>query len=153
MSALAYHQQDFSQRYGRLGDESEAKFVEVTPFKVERYGLERPSINMAKLPPFIRYTPDYLQHNRLVECMGIGRDGVLKLKVEKLFALNQWDLVHPVDLFVWDSAAKRWTQQPLHEVQKACMAHAEVKQFPEGKPAWFLDTRRLVWDWTPYAAT
>lgn len=149
-----FYERDFAGRWGAMGDESEQRFEEVTATGVAPFGLNRPPINVAKLPAFIRYMPDRLVHDRLVECMGIGRDAILKLKLDKLAILQRWDDVFPVDLFIWDSAAKRYTQQPIRDVEGQCLLHGEFGRFPEGKPAWFLDTRRCkAWDWTPYAAT
>lgn len=128
---MSFHEQPFSVRFGAMGDEAEREFLKRFPNAV-RYGLERPDINLAKVPAFIRYTPDFLQHNRLVEVMGVGRDGVLKLKDEKLKALMQWDRTFDTYLFVWDSHKKRsniLTIRTLNELR----ADFTVAQFHEGK--------------------
>lgn len=143
----AYHQMDFAGRYGRLGDESEAKFRELNP-NCEDYGLRRPEINLAKVPAFVRYTPDFLQHNRLIEVMGIGRDGTLKLKFEKLEALKQWEMHFPVDLFVWDSHRERHITMPLPQVHKLCLKDGKPDQFHDGKWAWWLNlVQQFTLEW------
>ena len=151
---MSYHEQSFAGRFGSMGDEAEGRYIELHPNSV-RYGLNRPPIGLGKVPAMIRYTPDYLQHDRLVECMGIGRDGILKLKLEKLHAMEQWNMVFPVFLFVWDSNEKRYTTIPLRDLHKMCLKDGEPKQFHDDKWAWWLNLRQqfvVEWhDWPLYA--
>lgn len=98
------------QRVGALGDEAESRFekwAEKAGSNAARYGLNRPKINLSRLPPFIRHTPDFLMSDRLVECKGVGRDGLVKIKEEQLGAWEQWYMHVPVWLFVWDSHKER----------------------------------------------
>lgn len=144
-----FSERPFAARFGAMGDESEAMFEQVHDGGKVAFGLRRPPVNLAGVSSFVRYTPDYLTNSRLVECMGIGRDCVLKLKIEKLQALQEWDRYHPVWLFIWDSSTQRHTEQTIWEVAKQCNAHAEMQRFPEGKPAWFLHIPSMFhWSWT-----
>ena len=89
-----------------MGDEAERKFEELAEDNsFVRFGFNRPPFRMTNLSSFIRHTPDYVtKAGHLVECMGMGRDGVLKLKLEKYEALMEWNAKQPVLLFVWNSA-------------------------------------------------
>jgi hypothetical protein len=142
-----FHEQSWSGRVGRLGDEAEGKFEEIATTGVAPFGLNRPPINLGKVPAVIRYMPDRLQHNRLVECMGIHEDGILKLKVDKLGVLIWWNKWFPVVLFIWDSFSQAWTIQPIDEVNKQCLWMGELKRFPEGKVYYPLNVRDLPWEW------
>jgi hypothetical protein len=150
---MSFYQQDFGARFSAMGDEAEGVFDATTTDSQAQFGLNRPPVFLGNVAAFIRYMPDRLQHNRLVECMGIGRDGVLKLKLEKLYALMEWDKFHPVHLFVWDSGQRQHTTQTIWEIAKQCNEAAELQRFPEGKPAWFLNVRQIFhWVWIPHAA-
>jgi hypothetical protein len=103
-----FHEQSFQARFGELGDTAETIFEQVWPYKVERYGLRRPAISMATLPEFVRFTPDFLSRSQLIEVQGFGRDGLVKLKIDKWHALKTWALFMPTVLFLYDSKKKRW---------------------------------------------
>ncbi len=142
---MSFHQQSWAAREGKLGDEAEGVFFSLHPNSV-KYGLDRPPINLAKVPAFIRYTPDFLMHNRLVEVMGLGRDGLLKLKVDKLVALNRWGNIFPVSLFVWNSHRQVWAMVDLVDVNVAAELSQEL-QFPEGKPYYSINLDQHNWTW------
>lgn len=120
----AYHELSFSQRFHTLGDESERMFKEVSPLgKVESLGWRRPSVSMALMSPFIRHQPDfYASSGHLVECMGCGRDGIVKLKVVKYDALREWNKHQPTVLWVWNSATKEWLVAPMDSVKRHVQA-------------------------------
>ena len=100
-SALPYEQR--LQR-GGMGDEAESVFEDVHKEAWVRFGFNRPPFRMTHLSSFVRHAPDYCDRFGLWDCMGLGRDGVLKLKVEKLAALESWNEFQPTGLFVWNSA-------------------------------------------------
>lgn len=149
---MAFYERKFSERWDAMGDESEATFESVATEGVAPFGLNRPPVRVADLPQVIRYMPDRLQSKRLVECMGIGKDYSLKLKLDKLFAQQWWNTIHPTELFIWNSHAERWAQVPISDVAKQCQEKGTLLQFPEGKPYWRLDVRDLGWEWTRGAA-
>jgi hypothetical protein len=66
----------------------------------------------------VRASPDYLTSSGFVECKGVGRDGTIKIKVEDYVSLQFWRLLMPVDIFVWDSSQRRWTQAPLGTIER-----------------------------------
>lgn len=145
---MSYHTMPYSARANTLGDESEAKYLELHP-NSDRYGFDHTDINLKNVPAFVRYRPDFIQHNRLVECMGFGRDGTLKIKLEKLYVLQQWNSVFHTDMFFWDSSERRHITMHVNDVALACKKNAKLDQFHEGNPAWFLkvDTILPAWDW------
>lgn len=109
-----FNEQSFSQRLGRMGDQSEAAFEDVansTNIQFVRYGFNRPPITkFAWVPAFIRSTPDYLaqvdRHLCLVECKGTIQNTV-KIKVNQIEQLNLWNDYLPVVFFVFDSKKLR----------------------------------------------
>lgn len=114
-------------REATLGDEAEGVYDSVLPLgKSDRYGLRRPDIDVRKLRPFIRYTPDRLtQAGPLVEVVGLGRDGILKFKQEKLEALAEWNRNEAVYIFVWNSHVKEWALIPFPSFRTLCQRVAK----------------------------
>ena len=142
MEVVAYHELPFSQRIHTLGDESESVFKEVAPLgNSEEFGWRRPSVSMARMSPFIRHKPDfYTASGHLVECMGCGRDGIVKLKEVKYDALREWNRHQEVVLWVWNSSTSEWALAPLTVVKKL-VARARrndgVKAFPNDGNVYF----------------
>lgn len=129
---MSWHNQPWHLRRNIMGDTAETKFEETHDslgIKYVRYGLNRPPFKVITLPRFIRYAPDYLMADRLVEVQGIGRSAELRLKVDKYAALMAWnDMVLNVDLWVWDSHRIRYSQTPLVDI-----ATTNVGTFDDGK--------------------
>lgn len=148
---MSFKDGSFSQRFGALGDEAEAVFEEVYPAAWTRYGLNRPSVPMNKLPAYIRYTPDYLTSRGLVEVQGFGTDQTAKFKQDKLAALSQWHLAFRVDFFLWDSYQKRYGWLRLPDLM-AVIRQRHAATFPEGKLYFALkaDELPIVDAWVPY---
>jgi hypothetical protein len=142
---MTFHQQSFMSRMGSMGDESEGQFELTHPGKFVRFGLNRPPVNVRMLPPLIRAAPDYLTSFGFVECMGVGKDRILKLKISKALEMQRWHEIFKLQLFVWDSKDKRsdlfdwewlWPQLPNFPTDK----------FSEGNVYWAvnIDELRLV---------
>lgn len=130
----SFKDQPFAQRMAQMGDAAERKFEETYGEGFVRFGLNRPPINVGKLPTRLRYTPDYLTSDGFVEVQGFGKAQVFQLKLEKLSCLNYWDTLHPVSIFVWDSYRKRYTTVPLKSIRDWIdEGLAELGYFPEGK--------------------
>ena len=138
-----YFERPFYARYGALGDKAEGVFEDVNP-RAHRLGLNRPALNLAKMHPHLRYTPDFLTEDGAYEVMGFSSkgNGSLKLKFEKADALKAWDFIMPTHLWVYDSGAKRYWCAPIRDWLDACYEHAERR--------WFPDNKRAYWD-LPYA--
>jgi hypothetical protein len=148
----AFHERPFNMRFAEMGDQAEGVFEEVWPGAWERYGLNRPKLNMALLDRFVRCTPDYAVHGELVECMGVGPDHTFKLKREKYEALQDWEIAtkSAVRLFLFDSHKKRWSCPLLADVISACLAEGTVKTFHDGPEYMALDLKFWPGEWTPY---
>ena len=117
-----FREQPFSRRFAQMGDAAEAKCEEVlTSLGIawDRFGFNRPPIDMTRLDPFVRYTPDYVTSAHLVEAQGFGADGVAKFKRDKLAALTDWNRYMPVQFFLWWSKRRKWAFVPLDDVTKA----------------------------------
>lgn len=140
-----FHQQSWDTRYASMGDEAEGLFKLLFPNSA-RFGLDRPPVNLTRVPEFIRFMPDFLLHNRLVECMGVGRDQILKLKVDKLLVLLEWDELHETHLFVWDSHKRRHMEMPIVDVA-AVARFSDTKFFPEGPEYHVIPLDALAVEW------
>lgn len=114
-----FRNQGWATREQTLGDPAETAFelwAGRNNLANVRYGLCRPPINMSSLPPFLRYTPDYLSDVGLIEVQGCGRDGTFKFKHEKLEALDMWGVIHPVSLWLWNQPLNESVLVPLIKV-------------------------------------
>jgi len=141
---MSFADKPFGVRLQTMGDIAERKFEEGSAVKWVRYGLCRPSINMSALPPELRYTPDYLTAQGLIEVQGLGQDQILKVKYEKLEALRWWSKIHPVFMFVYDSHKDRCSLISLKDLTKRCKL-SDTDEFPEGKP-YFAIKSSLIWE-------
>jgi hypothetical protein len=120
-----------------MGDEAEQQFVATTTDAHEIFGLRRPNLHVGSLPNILRYMPDYLTQHSLVEVQGIGKDRLIKIKWAKYYALQQWDRIHPVELFVWDRHAQTTSRFRLQQiVEQVETGNIEIGVFPEGH-RWF----------------
>jgi hypothetical protein len=126
-----------------MGDEAESQFERLHNRGFVRYGLDRPPIQMWKLPPLIRYTPDYLCTDGLYEVQGCGQDGLIKLKLEKLDALKRWNTLCPTNLWLWDKANKAYTTISVFDVVGGTKAFRKG-QFNDGKDYWEIPVRWLT---------
>lgn len=116
---MSFKDGTWDERVETLGDIAELQFERYCkdrgiPFI--RYGLNRPPLRVASLPAFIRYTPDYLTVQGLVEVQGCGNDGLIKLKHDKLWALKEWDQHDNVYFFFWNSANEEYMRVPFDRI-------------------------------------
>ena len=71
--------------------------------------------------------------------IGIGRDQIAKVRLEKLDALRTWTVIAPVKIFIWDSSKKRWWLCEHDAFEAACRSKGEMDRFPDNdKPYWRL---------------
>ena len=137
-----------------MGDEAEEKFESLQEGgSFVRFGFNRPPFRMTHLTSFTRHTPDYVTRDGLlVECMGMGRDGVLKFKPEKYGALMEWNAKQDVALFVWNSAEKQSALLPWDQVKSLVRKarKAGIKSFTDGNTyypiewAWIEQSELLI---------
>jgi len=140
-----FHELSWGSRYARMGDEAEAKFDQLFPNSAP-FGLNRPNVYVPDLPAFIRFMPDRLMHDRLVECKGVGKDQLLKLKVDALDVLMEWGDHLMVQVFVWDSFNKRWSLTPIDYIEGPADL-CEIKKFPEGTPYYPIPLDAISTSW------
>lgn len=128
----AFRDQSFANRFLVLGDEAEGVFDSLYPAS-RPFGLNRPPFNVSKLSLRQRYAPDRQMVDGLVEVMGLGSDQKLKLKIEKVLGLLQWEATDPVSLFVWDRTNRRHTIGPIDLWVDALFRCGEYDQFPDNQ--------------------
>lgn len=148
-----FSDRSFESRFGWMGDTSERVFEQVERGWT-RYGLQRPNVNVAKLPLKIRYTPDYLQTKCLVEVQAMGKDGFLKIKQEKVIALCLWASEMPLDFFVWDSGTGMFGRASWDDLHvELCLSAVGGTFASDGKAHWRLGRDSIpVVSWVPYEA-
>lgn len=114
---MEYRNQPFNQRFGKMGDEAEEVYMQVTPLgSTTRFGFRRPKgMKFTDIPVFFRHMPDFITSTYLVEVMGLGRDGILKsVKTTKYDAIKWWHKVAKegdllgLALFIWNSSEKKF---------------------------------------------
>jgi hypothetical protein len=143
-----FHRQSFAARHNTMGDVAELIYDTVYdgqahPLGLNRYWMNGKRLTLTAMTDAMRYTPDRMSADGYVEVMGCGRDQLLKLKTEKLKALQQWAALGPVNLFVYDSKNHRYWEAPLEQWDEAIADHADLGTFPEGKTYWSLHTRHF----------
>ena len=148
-AAKTFKDQPFARRFDAMGDAAEQVFEQTYPLGWARYGLNRPPINLATVPPIVRYTPDYITSKGLVECQGFGRDQTYKMKQGKWEALLTWNLMFRTDLFVWDSFNRRYGFVRLSDLSDVLSSgRIPIRQFPEGTAYWAVVVDQLpVVEW------
>lgn len=109
----------FNKRKGQLGDASEKQFVAWANRNQINYyptGFNRPELkHFAKLPPDLRHMPDFLVEevkpmmHYFMECKGVGKDQIIKLKYEDICSLQCIESFFelPVHFFVFDSSTMK----------------------------------------------
>lgn len=153
---MAYHEQSFSARLGTMGDASEDAFDNIYP-KHHKLGLNRvwadgSNLYLNKMTPAMRYTPDRLIADRFVECMGCGSDSTLKVKNEKIRAMNLWEQnIGPTSLFVYSSKTNSYWIAPVSHWVARFNEHGIQKAFSDGKQFIALNTRNFPCEPTPCA--
>ena len=120
---MSFKDQNWEERIETLGDPAEnafRKYAAQGGIACVKYGLDRPPLDLSRTPSYIRYTPDFLTNNGLVEVQGCGRDQCFKFKHDKLRALLQWQRHHHVDMWLWNEPLDDWRQIPLTRIATMC---------------------------------
>lgn len=139
---MTFHKKDWNSRFAAMGDEAETQFEETYENGWARFGLNRPNVKVGMLPPMIRHAPDYLTSHGFVEAMGVGRDRILKLKIDKALAIQQWHQIFPVRMFLWDSKKKESRMLEWEELWPI-LPTFPIEHFPEGKAYWAVPVERI----------
>ena len=141
----AFRDQTWDQRYQKLGDQAETQFEKWIKTGYVRTGLDRPPLQLHKLPTRIRYTPDYLTSKCYYEVQGFGRDQTFKLKLDKWSCLQWWNDLHPVRFFIYDSHHDRTGDVSLQAVNALLNSgQSELRSFAEGKPYFAFNGNELL---------
>jgi hypothetical protein len=143
----SFRNQSWNNRFQEMGDTAEAIFEATIGRGFVRFGLNRPPLQVHKLPAKIRYAPDYLTSTGFYEVQGCGRDGVLKLKDEKLVALGEWNQDFDTFLWVYDQTNHRYAWAHVGEIVHD-LDKFRKGMFPEGKPYFELPIGWTRWNWT-----
>jgi hypothetical protein len=125
----SFKDQTWEERVEVLGDPGEnafRKYASRRELGVVKYGLDRPPVNLGRITNFVRYTPDFLTDEGLVEVQGCGRDQLFKFKHSKLMALRQWQRQQHVNLWLWNEPLDDWRMIPLTRVVEMCRERAGV---------------------------
>ena len=150
---MSFHQHSFQRRFATMGDIAERKFEELHPH-AHRLGLNRPKFFMGGMPLAMRQTPDFMLRDRIVECMGVGRDRKLKLKTDKVEALQTWQHIGPVTLFVYDSHCDEWYEAGVKEWVEQVRLHGIARTFEnDGKSFIELNVKHFPTDPQPFPDT
>jgi len=140
-----FREQSFAARLGAMGDQAEQAFEQVHDGGFVRFGLNRPPVAVQQLPTMVRYTPDYLTSSGFVEVQGVGRDRIVKLKIEKAVALQQWHSIFNLRLFVFDSKRSEHHYLDWGPLWQRLPA-MPIGHFSEGKPYWELNIDQVTGD-------
>ena len=119
----SFKDQNWEERVEVLGDPAEKAFQEYASRRglaVVKYGLDRPPVDLGRVSAFVRYTPDFLTSEGLVEVQGCGRDQQFKFKADKLVALMQWQRHQHVNVWLWNQPLDDWRQLPVTRIYAMC---------------------------------
>lgn len=135
----------FRERYKTLGDTAERVFIQLSEQgellgTAVRVGWRRPDFDMRHMSETLKHFPDfYTERGWLVEVLGCGRDGILKLKKTKWHALKYWSKAQPTAFFVWNSAERRWVLAAYETIMK----HVNrCRRRPDGEGEFTSDGKR-----------
>lgn len=168
-----FHNLGFQKRFRHMGDRAEAVFEDWANQKGiahVRWGLRRPPFEYTQyLPTEIRWMPDRLaedtsryikdtyhpdiQLHFFVECKGVGRDQIVKIKTRHIPVLldTQDKLRRKILMFINDSHLNRISIS--HSVEDICTLseHMKVNRFHDG--AEYFEFPTDVFEWEDYIPT
>ena len=146
-----FKDQNWTTREQTLGDPAETAFelwAGRNNVPNVRYGLCRPPIDMRRLAPMVRYTPDYLAETRFIEVQGCGKDASFKFKHDKLEALKAWHSIMPVYVWLWNQPDNESVLVEINELLALCVGYdgtyREDGVFDGTKPYASVSWSRLV---------
>jgi len=110
-----FNKEDWKTRKAYLGHTSEAAFEQYCRkegIQFEHFGQKsESSLDYKTLSIYLRTRPDYIcqrgSETFFVEVKGVGRDGILKIKLESIIGAPYWATLLPLKIFVYDSARKK----------------------------------------------
>lgn len=122
----AFNQQNWKARKAYLGHTSENAFEQYCTKEgilFEHFGQNQESfLDYKVLSVYLRTRPDYIcqrgNESFFVEVKGVGRDGILKIKLESIVGIPFWDTLLPVKIFVYDSSRKKCSFFPFSNLKQ-----------------------------------
>lgn len=120
---MSFKDQSWEERVEVLGDIGETAFQEYASRRqlgCVKYGLDRPPVDLRRIPAFVRYTPDFLTDEGLIEVQGCGKDQLFKFKHEKLRALATWDRTSTVRVWLWNEPLQDWRMLTVARLLLMC---------------------------------
>lgn len=120
---MSYKDEQWDQRIEMLGDPGENAFREYAAGRQlghVKFGLDRPPVDLRRTSAFVRYAPDFLTDEGLIEVQGCGKDQTFKFKHEKLRALTQWNRAETVKVWLWNQPLNDWRMIPLSRLITMC---------------------------------
>lgn len=166
-----FNQQQFHQRFKKMGDEAESIFEDWSKMhniEAVRLGLNRPPFEFFhNLPVQIRFLPDYIiedtkryiRDNKgplvyahgFAEVKGVGKDQLVKMKSEMLLINQELEkyFKRQVVYFIWDKHKRRVSfSHTNRDITELITEHDIVeKQFHEGNRYHPVPTDLLEWDY------
>lgn len=149
---MSYHARSWESRMATLGDESEEVCKAVWPKPLAPWGLNRPPFSIARLSPFTRKAPDFVDADGYLECKGVGKDGIIKIKDVDMGVLYEYAAHDLVRLFVWDSHRSVWSVASLDDLTEALVNDGDLGTFWDGPVYTGLDVRDFPGDWVSHVA-
>jgi hypothetical protein len=127
-----FKDQNWEERVETLGDPAEKAYREYASRRglgVVKYGLDRPPVNLGRTTDFVRYSPDFLTDEGLVEVQGCGRDQLFKFKWAKLTALAQWQRHMHVNMWLWNQPLDDWRMVPVTQIAAMCQQYPTAGRY------------------------
>lgn len=139
-----FNQKDWKARKDFLGHTSEQAFEQYCikeGIRFERFGQKHEStLDYNLIDLYIRTRPDYIcQHEGkafFVEVKGVGRDGILKIKLENIVSLPYWSTLMPVKVFVYDSSRKKCSLFPFTSLKQK-LTRLDPRRFENDSKLYF----------------
>lgn len=130
------------------GDLAEDAFLRLYGTVAHRMGLAEVSIDTRRWPATLRALPDFATATSFVEVQG-SLGGDVRVKLQKVNALEFWDGLLPVLFFVWDSRNRRYAMVPLADLITLAVA-GEHGRFHDGPPFRLIRASALEAFWKPF---
>ena len=147
---MAFADKPWSERYTELGDLAEGKFrlfADSQGIKWYDSGIHRPPFTHRGLPLFIRSLPDFLCYNSShfwVECKGSG-GRVVKIKLESMEALKQWNNELTVWFFIYNSKNDSYSFINYRQLLDICETCSIMEFSNDHKQYYHVPCSKLEW--------
>lgn len=135
----AYYDKSYEERMKDAGSMAEGAFMKYADEKgwsYRAYGFDSGLEDYFKVPEFIRVTPDFLvtkPKQALIECKGLGRDGIVKIKHDYLESLQEWQGHLQVVFFFYDSYKKEFAFSTYSDIWSKIHdgRNVDISHFPD----------------------